>query len=98
DTGAETDLATSAVFACVGLIPNTQPFRDLVPLDATGRIYVDAAMRTPTPGLCAAGNVRRGSPHRAAGAIGDGAAAALAIELYLATGAWTDETDKAEKQ
>jgi thioredoxin reductase len=45
-------------------------------------------MRTQAPGLCAAGNVRRGSSHRAAGAMGDGATAALAIDRYLAIGEW----------
>ena len=88
DTGAESELAADGVFACIGLVPNTEPFSQLVPLDPTGRIVVDAEMRTPAAGLCAAGNVRQGSPHRAAGAIGDGAAAAIAIDRYLATGAW----------
>ncbi|HEY1247264.1 MAG TPA: FAD-dependent oxidoreductase [Hyphomicrobiaceae bacterium] len=88
DTGAESDLATAAVFACVGLVPNTELVRGLVPLDATGRVPVDAAMRTPVPGLCAAGNIRQGSPHRAAAAMGDGATAAATIDRYLATGEW----------
>jgi len=87
-SGAESELATAAVFACVGLVPNTQLFRDLLPLDATERICVDAAMRTPARGICAAGNVRQESPHRAAGAMGDGAAAAIALDRYLATGTW----------
>jgi len=91
-TGAESELATAGVFACVGLVPNTALFRTLVALDATGRIVVDAAMRTPAPGICAAGNVRQGSPHRAAGAMGDGAAAAVAIDRYLATGEWLSRT------
>jgi thioredoxin reductase (NADPH) len=88
DTGAESDLAAAAVFACVGLVPNTELVRGLVPLDATGRVPVDAAMRTPVAGLCASGNVRQGSPHRAAAAMGDGATAAVAIERYLAAGEW----------
>jgi thioredoxin reductase (NADPH) len=89
-SGAEGDLATAAVFACVGLVPNTQLFRGLLPLDATGRICVDVAMRTPAKGICAAGNVRQGSPHRAAGAMGDGATAAIALDRYLGTGTWRD--------
>ena len=89
-TGAESELATAAVFAFVGLVPNTQLVRGLLPLDATGRICVDAALRTPAQGICAAGNVRQGSPHRAAGAMGDGAAAAIALDRYLATGTWRD--------
>ena len=89
-SGAESDLATAAVFACVGLVPNTQLFGGLLPLDATGRICVDVAMRTAAKGICAAGNVRQGSPHRAAGAMGDGATAAIALDRYLATGTWRD--------
>jgi thioredoxin reductase (NADPH) len=89
-TSAESELAADGVFACVGLVANTETYRGLVPLDATGRIPVDAAMRTPVPGICAAGNVRQGSPHRAAGAMGDGATAAAAVERYLATGAWRE--------
>jgi thioredoxin reductase (NADPH) len=78
------------VFACVGLVPNTELCRGLVPLEATGRVVVDAAMRTRVPGLCAAGNVRQASPHRAAAAMGDGVTAAVVIDRYLATGEWRD--------
>jgi thioredoxin reductase (NADPH) len=90
DTGAESDLASAAVFSCTGLVPSTALVRGLAPLDATGRVAVDAAMRTPAPGLCAAGNVRQGSPHRAVAAMGDGATAAAAIDRYLATGEWRE--------
>jgi thioredoxin reductase (NADPH) len=89
-TDAESDLATAAVFACVGLVPNTKLFRGLLPVDATGRVCVDVALRTAAKGICAAGNVRQGSPHRAAGAMGDGATAAIALDRYLATGTWRD--------
>jgi thioredoxin reductase (NADPH) len=89
-SGAESDLATDGVFPCAGLVPNTALVRELVALDATGRIRVDAAMRTQAKGFCAAGNVREGSPHRASGAMGDGASAAIAIDRYLATGEWRD--------
>jgi len=89
-SGAESDLEAAAVFPSVGLVPNTELVQGLLPLDATGRIRVDASMRTKAPGVCAAGNVREGSPHRAAGAMGDGTAAAIAIDRYLATGQWRD--------
>ena len=87
-TGDESELETAAVFPCVGLVANTALVHGLLPLDDTGRIRVDAAMRTPLMGICAAGNVRQGSPHRAAGAMGDGAAAAMALDGYLSSGAW----------
>jgi thioredoxin reductase (NADPH) len=89
-TGEESDLAAAAVFACTGLVPNTRLVGNLVPLGASGRIRVDAAMRTRAAGLCAAGNVRESSPHRAAAAMGDGATAAVAIDTYLASGRWRD--------
>lgn len=86
--GEESELETAAVFPCTGLVPNTELVWNLTPLDGTGRIRVDAAMRTQVMGIFAAGNVREASPHRAAGAMGDGAAAALAADRYLATGEW----------
>lgn len=89
-SGAETEQETAAVFAFVGLAPNAGLVRGMAPLDASGRIRVDAAMRSPVKGLAAAGNVRQGSPHRAAAAMGDGAAAAVALDRYLATGEWRD--------
>jgi thioredoxin reductase (NADPH) len=87
-SGAESEIEAAAVFAFPGLVPSTALVHDLVDLDATGRIVVDAALRTSARGIAAAGNVRAGSPHRAAGAMGDGAAAAVALERFLATGEW----------
>jgi thioredoxin reductase (NADPH) len=89
-SGSASELEAAAVFPCVGLVPNAALAHGLAPLDATGRIRVDAAMRTAAPGLFAVGNVREGSPHRAAGAMGDGAAAAVALDRFLAGGGWRD--------
>jgi len=86
--GTETDLPASAVFAFIGLVPNTSLVRGVATLDGSGRIAVDAGMRSNARGICAAGNVRQLSPHRAAGAIGDGAAAAMSVDRYLRTGEW----------
>jgi thioredoxin reductase (NADPH) len=87
--GAEAEIETEAVFAFPGLVPNTALVRELVALDATGRIAVDAALRTSARGICAAGNVRQGTSHRAAGAMGDGAAAAATLDRYLTTDEWS---------
>jgi thioredoxin reductase (NADPH) len=86
--GADAELPTDAVFAFPGLAPNTALVRHFVALDPTGRIEVDPELRTGAVGLCAAGSVRQGSPNRAAAAMGDGAAAAIALDRYLATGEW----------
>ena len=87
-TGSESDLATAAVFPFIGLVPNTELVRGLLPLDATGRVIVDTALRTSARGICAAGNVRQSSSHRAAGAMGDGTVAAMSLDRYLRSGEW----------
>lgn len=89
-SGAEEEIAADAIFVFIGLVPNSEIVSDMVSLDKTGRIEVDAAMRSGTRGVCAAGNVRQGSPHRATGAMGDAAAAAVSIDQYLTTGEWRD--------
>jgi thioredoxin reductase (NADPH) len=88
--GRESDLATSAVFPFVGLTPNSDLARGVLPLDARGHVIVDAAMRTGVQGVCAVGNVRQYSSHRAAGAMGDGTVAAMSIDRYLNGGTWGD--------
>ena len=89
-TGSESDLATSAVFPFVGLTPNSDLARGFLPLDASGHIIVDAAMRTSARGVCAVGNVRQYSSHRAAGAMGDGTVAAMSIDRFLKSREWRD--------
>ncbi len=89
-SGAQEELPAAAIFSCLGLVPNTQWLAGTLALDGGGRIRVDAALRTASRGVCAAGNVRADSPRRAAAAMGDGATAAAAIDRYLATGHWRD--------
>jgi thioredoxin reductase (NADPH) len=89
--GASSDLNVDAVFAYIGLTPNTAFLKDHVQLDAAGAIPTDGFMRSELPGVCAAGTVRAGSPCRAAGAAGDGATAAIAIDRYLTGGVWRGE-------
>jgi thioredoxin reductase (NADPH) len=94
--GVTSDLEVAAVFAYVGLQPNTAFLEDRINLDPAGRIPTDGRMRTQLIGVCAAGNVRCQSPYRAVSAAGDGASAAVAIDRYLADGSWRDQKfDKA---
>lgn len=82
------EVAVDAVFVYAGVVPNTGFLGDTVPLDASGRIVVDAMLCTPVPGLLAAGCVRAGSSGQAACAAADGIAAAFTAHQYLATGRW----------
>ena len=86
--GVASNLEVAAVFAYVGLRPNTGFLKDWINLDSAGRIPTDGWMRTGLLGVCAAGNVRSQSPFRAVSAAGDGASAAVAVDRYLADGAW----------
>ncbi len=88
-SGEEREIAAEGVFSFVGLEPNIAPAEGLAELSADGRFAVDGELRTSAKGLFAAGNVRAGNSWRAAGAMGDGANAAVAADRYLATGAWS---------
>ena len=86
--GAGERLEVSGVFVYVGLQPNSAFLRDVVDLDGAGHIPVDLWMRTPVPGLLAAGDIRQHSARQLISAAGDGATAALAAERYLRQGDW----------
>lgn len=88
DAKGESEIEAAAVFVFAGLAPNSAFLKDVVALDEKGRVTTDAAMRASAKGVFAAGTVRAGAACRAAGAMGDGAAAATAANDYLATGAW----------
>jgi thioredoxin reductase (NADPH) len=93
-SGASSDLNVDAVFVYIGLAPNTGFLKGRIKLNS-GAIATDSWMRTAVPGICAAGTVRAGSACRAAGAAGDGATAAIAIDRYLTDGVWRDENAEA---
>jgi thioredoxin reductase (NADPH) len=92
-TGVRTtdgDIACDAVFAYVGLEPNTGFLNGGLALDAEGRIPVDGLLRTELPGVFAAGSVRGAAMYQAASAAGDGAAAAKTAHRFLGDGIWRE--------
>ena len=86
--GTASDLEAAGVFVYTGLKPDTALVQGQLGLDPSGAVPADAWMRTELRGVFAAGTVRSGSPGRAASAAGDGTAAAIAIDRYLADGIW----------
>ncbi len=88
--GAIADLEVAAIFAYVGLQPNTAVLQGRLSLDRVGRIPTDGWMRSELAGVCVAGTVRGQSPCRAVSAAGDGASAAIAVDRYLADGSWRE--------
>ena len=85
---AATDLEVAALFVYIGVQPATAFVKADIKLDPSGRIPVDAQLRTELPGVFAAGIARSGSAGRAAASAGDGAVAAVAAGRYLAGGDW----------
>jgi thioredoxin reductase (NADPH) len=85
---ASSDLEVAAIFVYIGLEPATTFVKAHMKLDRSGRVPVDAQMRTELPGIFAAGIARSGSVGRAVAAAGDGTIAAIAAERYLADGNW----------
>jgi thioredoxin reductase (NADPH) len=89
DAGGEMlDVEAHGVFVFVGLEGNAGLVADRLALDPTGRVPVDEMMRTPLPGLFAAGTIRQGTQGRAVSAAEDGETAAGAAGRYLSGGTW----------
>ena len=82
DAKGEEMLMPAAVFVFIGLSPNTGFLKDTVTLTADG--FIDApAFATSMSGVFAAGDARASSTKQVASAVGEGAAAALAVRRYL---------------
>ncbi len=88
-SGETSRIDLSGVFIFVGLEPNSQYLADLLPLDNAGHVPTDIWMRTPLPGLLAAGDIRQSSAAQLVTSAGDGATAAIAAQRYVETGEWT---------
>jgi len=82
-TGEESALEVAGVFISIGLKPNTDYLKGILPLDVTGLIITDEKMETKIPGIFAAGDIRHNSVRQAITAAGDGATAAIYAEKFI---------------
>lgn len=83
-TGAISELEVKCVFSAIGHVPNTAPFRGKLQTDENGYLLKTHATATNVPGVFAAGDVSDHIYRQAITAAGDGCAAALDAEKYLA--------------
>ena len=87
-SGETSRVDLSGVFVYVGLEPNSEYLQGLLPLDEAGHVPTDTWMRTPLPGLLAAGDIRQNSASQLVSAAGDGATAAIAAQRYVESRDW----------
>jgi thioredoxin reductase (NADPH) len=85
ESGESEEIHPAGAFVFIGLDPNTTFIKGSVDLDASGLIVTDMGLQTSMPGVFAAGDVRSGSTKQLASAVGEGAAAAIGIRMYLET-------------
>jgi thioredoxin reductase (NADPH) len=84
NTGASRDLAADGVFVYIGHLPNNQLFEGKLAMDDQGYLVTDKLMRTSVPGIFAAGEIQDHRFKQAATSAGQGVAAAMECEKYLA--------------
>ena len=82
-TDQVSDLEVAGVFVSIGLRPDTDYLKGLLPLDDIGHIITNEKMETEIAGVFAAGDIRQNSARQAITAAGDGATAAIYVEKYL---------------
>ncbi len=82
-TGKKSFLEVPGVFIAVGLKPNTNYLKEILPLDEQGHIITDVQMKTRVQGMFAAGDIRTGSIKQTIAACGDGATAAFYAKRFI---------------
>ena len=82
-SGEESALEVAGIFISIGLKPNTNYLKGILPLDVTGHIITDEKMETKIPGIFAAGDIRHNSARQVITAAGDGATAAIYAEKFI---------------
>jgi len=83
-TAAEQELEVKCVFVAIGHTPNTAPFQGKLDMDENGYLLQHGGTKTNVPGVFAAGDVADHIYRQAVTAAGQGCAAALDAEKYLA--------------
>ena len=82
-SGEVKKLDVTGVFIEIGLVPNSNPVKDLLALNQWGEVPISNAGETGLPGLFAAGDVTDIPEKQIVVAAGEGAKAALQAHRYL---------------
>lgn len=82
NTGEVRKLDTAAVFAAIGIQPQTELVKDLLTLDKYGFVITDENMMTEIDGVYAVGDMRKTPLRQIVTAVSDGAVAATHAALH----------------
>jgi thioredoxin reductase (NADPH) len=82
-TGVVSTLEAEGAFIFVGVTPNSEFVKGLLPMDEKGFLRTDENLETETPGIFAAGDVKDKTLRQIATAVGEGALAATMADHYL---------------
>ena len=80
------EISCKGVFIAIGHVPNTQPFKDILPLDSNGYLVPEqgSQVQTQIPGVYVAGDCADHVYRQAITAAGMGCQAAIDVERWLA--------------
>ncbi len=84
-TGAAGDMTVDGVFIFIGHYPNSKFLVDEVAMDEHGYVITDEFMRTNVAGVYAAGEIQDPHYRQIATSVGQGVAAAMQLERWLAS-------------
>lgn len=83
-TGDANDMPIDGVFIFIGHYPNSKFLVGQVAMDEQGYVITDEFMRTSVPGIYAAGEIQDPHYRQIATSVGQGVAAAMQLERWLA--------------
>jgi thioredoxin reductase (NADPH) len=77
------ELATEGVFVFIGMVPQSEFLKGVLPLNQWGYVETDEGMATSVPGLFVAGDLRSKKFRQITTAVADGTIAALSAQKYV---------------
>jgi len=84
-TGEKSEFKTDGVFIYIGMVPLSEPFKELGIVDEEGYVPSNEDMETSVPGIFAAGDIREKGLRQIVTATGDGSIAAEVAQKYIET-------------
>jgi thioredoxin reductase (NADPH) len=82
-TSKKETIHAEGILVDIGMEPNTEFLKNIIPLDSHQRVRVNEMMQTDVPYVFAVGDIRSNSPGQVVTAVGDGATAAISVQRLL---------------